>query len=99
MHGADYGRRPCQPSGKGHRRAAPSSLAGASAAADTGVEPSRKDRAAGTPKEPAVNNLFDDIATALGSITSYDDIAAGLAGVVFGVASASMFVALFVGSM
>jgi hypothetical protein len=46
-----------------------------------------------------VNNLFDDIATALGSITSYDDIAAALAGVTLGIASASMFVALFVGAM
>ena len=80
-------------------RAAPSSLADECAAADTGLEPSRKDRAAGTPKEPAVNNLFDDIATALGSITSYDDVAAALTGVTLGIASASMFVALFVGAM
>ena len=46
-----------------------------------------------------MNNLFDDIATALGSVTSYDDIAAALAGVAFGVASASMFVIVFSGAM
>lgn len=46
-----------------------------------------------------MNNLFDDIATAFGSVTSYDDIATAVAGAVFGVASAAMFVIVFSGLM
>ena len=88
-----------RPSDIGHRPEALSSLFAPGAVADTGFEPSRMGRAAGTLQEPAVSNLFDDIATALGSITSHDDIATALAGVAFGVASASMFVIVFTGAM
>jgi hypothetical protein len=45
-----------------------------------------------------VNNLFE-IATALASITSYEDVASALAGLAFAVASASMFVITFWGAM
>jgi hypothetical protein len=52
-------------------------------------------RAAETLKEPAVINFFEEIATAIGSISSFDDVAAGVAGVAFCVASASMFAVVF----
>ena len=45
-----------------------------------------------------MNTIFDDIANALGSLTSWDDIAAGLVCATFCAASASMFVVLFAGT-
>ena len=45
-----------------------------------------------------MNTIFDDIASALGSLTSWDDIAAGLVCATFCVASTSMFVVLFAGT-
>ncbi len=49
-------------------------------------------------KERTVNTIFDDVATAFASITTWDDIAAGLACVTFCAASASLFVMMFVGA-
>ena len=45
-----------------------------------------------------MNTIFDDVATAFASITTWDDIAAGLACVTFCAASASLFVMMFVGA-
>ena len=45
-----------------------------------------------------MNTLFDDVATALASITTWDDIAAGLACATCCAASASLFVIMFVGA-
>lgn len=97
MHGLNYGRPP--PSGKRHRRAAPSSLGSTGALADTGIVPSRMGRAAGTLKEPVVINFFEEIATAIGSISSFDDVATGVASVAFCIAGASMFAVVFASAM
>ncbi len=46
-----------------------------------------------------MNTIFDAIASALGSITTWDDIAAGLTCATFCAASASMFVVMFAGTL
>jgi hypothetical protein len=42
-----------------------------------------------------VNTILDDIASTLGSISTWDDLAAGLVCATFCAASASMFVVIF----
>ncbi len=44
-----------------------------------------------------MNTIFNDIADALGNITSWDDVAAALVCATFCAASASMFVVMFAG--
>ncbi len=46
-----------------------------------------------------MNTIYDNIADSLGNITSWDDIASGLACATLCVASASMFVVMFVGTI
>ncbi len=46
-----------------------------------------------------MSNLFDDFASAIASITSYDDIATALAAVAFCTVSVSMFAVLFAGAV
>jgi hypothetical protein len=46
-----------------------------------------------------VNTIIDDIASTLGSLTSWDDVAAGLVCATFCAASASLFVVMFAGTM
>ena len=46
-----------------------------------------------------MNNIFDQIADAFGSVTSFDDIATAMAGVAFCAVSVSMFVVVFAGAM
>jgi hypothetical protein len=61
---------------------------------------SRRETSPGrNPKELAVNNFFDQIADAMASVTSYDDIATAVAGVAFCVVSVSMFAVVFAGAM
>ncbi len=44
-----------------------------------------------------MNTIFNDISDTLGNITSWDDVATGLACATFCAASASMFVVMFAG--
>ncbi len=46
-----------------------------------------------------MNTIIDDIASTIGSITSLDDVAAGLVCATFCAASASLFVVMFAGTM
>ncbi len=46
-----------------------------------------------------MNTIFDDISSAMGSITTWDDVAAGLVCTTFCAASASMFVVMFAGTV